>query len=266
MPEKRSYAPGQFCWSEVGVRDAGQAKQFYAKLLGWKAVDVPIDGGGNYTLMRLGDTDVAGLYELSKEQLAQGVPPAWLAYVAVESADRSTELAKTLGAQVMTGPFDVMTLGRMSVIADPQGAAFAIWQAKEHKGSGLLGENGTAGWCELATKDVHKAKEFYSQLFGWRLDTKSDKGREYTEIAAGGMQVGGMMALTPDHGPTPPHWLTYFMVGDCDEHVGVAQKNGGKVLVPPMNIPKVGRFAVLADPSGAAFAVIKLDFTGHMKA
>jgi predicted enzyme related to lactoylglutathione lyase len=64
----------------------------------------------------------------------------------------------------------------------------------------------------------------------------------------------------PQHGPVPPHWLIYFTVNDCDGDVARANRLGGKTVVPPMDIPSVGRFAVLADPAGATFAIIKLTF------
>ncbi len=105
---------------------------------------------------------------------------------------------------------------------------------------------------------------FYDgKLFGWKLETKNDLGMEYTEIYVGGCPIGGMMALTKEHGPVPPHWLTYFTVADCDERVAVAKKMGSTVLVPPTDIPTVGRFALVADPTGAGFAMIKLSLSGH---
>jgi predicted enzyme related to lactoylglutathione lyase len=263
MSSTPSFTPGQFCWYEVATRNAKQAKAFYATLFGWSATDAPMDAGGVYTLLRSGDKDVAGLYEISKEQAAQGVPPHWLAYVSVANADQSAALAQRLGARIVMPPFDVMEHGRMAVIVDPQGATFAIWQPKAHKGTAAGGEFGLPGWCELATKDVGQAKEFYGKLFGWKLDTKNNHGMEYTEIYVSGCPIGGMMALTKEHGPTPPHWLVYFTVANCDERVATATKHGGSVLVPPMDIPTVGRFAVLRDPSGAGFAIIKLELTAE---
>ncbi|MBK8180317.1 MAG: VOC family protein [Planctomycetes bacterium] len=263
MSTAPSFTPGQFCWYEVATKNAPQAKAFYSKLFGWSGVDVPMDAGGAYTLLQAGGKDVAGLYEITKEQAAQGVPPHWLPYVSVASADKTAERATQLGAQVVMPPFDVMEHGRMAVIVDPQGASFAIWQPKVHKGTAACEDSGMPAWCELATKDVGKAKDFYGKLFGWKLDTKNTHGMEYTEILAGGRPIGGMMSLTKEHGPVPPHWLTYFSVANCDERVAAATKNGGTVLVPPMDIPTVGRFAVLADPSGAGFAIIKLEFSGE---
>jgi hypothetical protein len=153
-----------------------------------------------------------------------------------------------------------MDVGRMAICQDPTGATFSIWQAKAHKGSSVMGENGTPCWFELATKGVEKAEKFYRDVFGWSVKAGSDAGFVYREISAPGapMPQGGMMELTPQHGPVPPHWMIYFTVKDCDADAKRCQSLGGKIVVPPMDIPNVGRFSVLADPAGATFAIIKL--------
>jgi predicted enzyme related to lactoylglutathione lyase len=142
----------------------------------------------------------------------------------------------------------------MAILADPTGAHFSIWQSKQHKGAQIMGETGTPAWFELTTRGVEKAEKFYSDLFGWKIK----KGGDYREITGSGQPMGGMMELTPQHGPVPPHWTVYFPVKDCDGDAKRASQLGGKVLVPPMDIPEVGRFSILADPAGATFAIIKL--------
>ena len=83
------------------------------------------------------------------------------------------------------------------------------------------------------------------------------------EWQLGGQSIGGMMEIRPEMGPVPPNWLPYFMVEDCDVVANKAAATGGKLNVPPTDIPNVGRFSVIQDPQGAMFAIIKL--TDHAK-
>ena len=257
MPAIDKHAPGAFCWPELGTTDRAGAKKFYEGLFSWAAEDVPAGPGMIYTMLRLEGREVGALYELRPEQRQQGVPPNWLIYVAVESADHAAEKAKSLGGQVLMGPFDVMDVGRMAVIRDPQGAVFAVWQAKLHIGTRIAGVNGTMGWSELHTPDTEAGRKFYTGLFGWGAKVSDMGPMKYTEWVNQGQSIGGMMQLDPAM-KAPPNWLTYFMVGDCDATVARAKELGGSICMPPMDIPKVGRFAVLTDPQGAAFAVIKV--------
>ncbi len=266
MPEMSSHAPGSFCWAEAGTIDAAKTKAFYSELFGWEFDDRPA-GEFVYSIGQLRGKDICGLYELSPEMRQQGVPPHWMSYVAVADTDATCEKVHKLGGTVIQGPFDVMDVGRMAVLADPTGAHFSIWGAKKHKGSGILGEPGTPCWFELATKGLDKAEDFYTRLFGWTLKKGADGGVRYDEITNPGAShpMGGMTELRKEHGPVPPHWTIYFMVENVDGDAKRAARLGGKVLAPPMDIPKVGRFSVIADPAGATFAIFKLAAGQHEK-
>jgi hypothetical protein len=258
MPETARHEPGSFCWIELGTNDAKAAKAFYGALFGWTFKDDPMGPEAFYTTTKLGGKEVGGLYEYDAAQKKSGLPPHWLTYVAVANADEVTAKAKSLGANLMMEPFDVMDFGRMALLQDPQGATFAVWQAKSHPGSRIKDETGTYGWNELSTTDDVGARDFYTKLFGWGAKASTDAGMAYTEWQNGGTSIGGCLKLDPAWGPVPPHWLVYFMVDDCDASAAKTASLGGSVRVPPMDIPNVGRFAVLADPTGAAFAIIRL--------
>lgn len=263
MPEVSGRQPGQFCWYELATPDPAKAKAFYSGLFGWSWKDDPTDMGV-YTLFKLRDLDVGACYEQMKDQREQGIPANWMVYVQVADADASTKKAAELGAKVLMGPFDVKELGRMSVLMDPQGATFSIWQPKSHTGSRLENESGTAGWCELATSDPEAAKTFYSALFGWKPRTSADKGMPYTEWDHGEWPVGGMYAIADGQfKEMPPNWGTYFNVDDCDASVAKAAALGGKAVWGPFDVPNVGRMAGIADPTGAMFAIIRLDPHGE---
>ena len=254
------HAPGSFCWIELATTDGEGAKKFYGELFGWEAHDNPIGPDMVYTMLKLNGKDVGALYQKGEEM--KQVPTHWASYVGVESADEIAAKAKSLGATVVQEPFDVMEHGRMAVIADPTGAHFCIWQPKQHKGVGVKGETHSLCWNELLTNDTTKAADFYTKLFGWK--TKADSGAmQYTEFINGDDHIGGMMQIQPQMGPIPPNWGIYIAVEDCDATAQKATSLGAQQYVPPTDIENVGRFAVLSDPQGAVFSIIKLDMRHH---
>lgn len=260
MPEITKSQPGSFCWFELGTTDTKAARQFYGDLFGWTTQDQPMGPDMVYSMLQLRGRDVGGLYALSPDMRAQGVPAHWLVYVSTPSADDTSAKAKAAGGTVANGPFDVAEHGRMAVIQDPQGAMFGVWQSKRHDGVRLFGEPDAPCWAELATTDDEAARTFYSKTIGWKPDVKSAGPMPYTEwVASDGTVAGGMLKMTGDQWKgIPPHWMTYFAVADCDASAAKAAKGGGTVKVPPNDIPQVGRFSVIADPAGAVFSIIKL--------
>ena len=122
-------------------------------------------------------------------------------------------------------------------------------------------KHGQVCWAELATDDLAGAKSFYSDLFGWNFkggDANTGAPREYAEFRLGDDYPMGGMYQKPPEMPAPPHWMTYVAVDDVDAAAAKAAELGGSVKVPPMDIPNVGRFAVLTDPSGETLAIVKL--------
>lgn len=241
------YEPGKFCWMELATSDQKAAREFYGKLFGWKPVEFPMGEMGVYVMLQKDGKDAAAMYENKQ------VPPNWLTYVSVVSADETAEKAKGLGANIVAGPMDVFTFGRMAVIADPEGAVFALWQPKEHMGAQIAGEVGTLCWDELQTRNAAGAVSFYKSLFGWNIK----ENPEYNEIHLGQEPIGGIFPMPAEMQGVPPHWMPYFLVEDCDATTKTAESSGGMVLVPPRDIPNVGRFSVVRDPQGASFATFK---------
>lgn len=257
--EAIAYKPGTFVWVELGTIGSEAAKKFYTELFGWDFTDNPMGPGMVYTMLKKNGKEVGALYELMPDLKAQGVPPHWLSYALVDNADESAATAKELGGTVIKEPFDVMTFGRMAVIQDPTGAVFALWQAKDHKGASLVNGPGSLCWNELMTTDTAKDGEFYSGLFGWGKDVQNFGPMEYTMFTNDERPTAGMFQITPEMGAVPPNWLVYFAVDDCDATVKKAGELGAQTLKPADDIPGIGRFAVLQDPQGAVFAVIKLE-------
>jgi uncharacterized protein len=258
MPEVKKHEAGMFCWVELATKDGPAAKKFYTSLFDWGVNDIPSEAG-TYSMVQKKGKDAGALYELGREQ--QGVPSHWNAYVCVESADDTAAKAKKLGGTIAMEPFDVMEHGRMAIIQDPTGATFSIWQPKEHRGAQVVNEPGSFCWNELYTTDPKRAGDFYSNLFDWsrELMPMPPPTGEYTIFKKGDAQAAGMLKIAKEMGPAPPHWMVYFAVEDSDKTVENAKRMGGTVTVPPMDIPNIGRFAILNDPQGADFAVIRLE-------
>jgi len=258
MPQVTSHAPGTFCWVDLAARDAEAARQFYSDLFGWGARDMP-GGEGSYTILTEDGKSVCGLLAMMPEMLQQGVPPHWQSYVSVENIVLSAARALELGGTLIAPPFDVPDAGRMAVVQDPTGAALALWQPGQHVGAEVLREPNALCWNELYTKDLDAAAKFYGELFGWSVQKMTGAaGQPYTEFKLGDHSVGGMLEIQEQWGPMPPHWGIYFAVENCDGSLEKAKSLGAKAEMPPVDIENVGRFAVLADPQGAHFAVIQM--------
>lgn len=255
MAEITSHPPGAFCWIELGTTDQKAAKDFYGKLFGWTFQDSEMGPGMTYTIFKLKGRDVAACYTLDAAKMP-GVPPHWMTYVATADAGASATRAAELGGKVTLPAFEVGEFGRMAVLADPQGGNFCVWEPKQNPGIGIHNEPGAFCWGQLNTTDTASAEAFYKALFGWQAKTGTGDGMTYTEWMLGGAPIGGMMAMPPG-APAPPHWLPYFAVADCDAAASKAAALGAKTYVPPTDIPGSGRFAVLADPQGATFAIYR---------
>ena len=253
MPLIETYAPGTFCWADLGTPDADAATRFYTSLFAWTADQRPMGPDAFYTMFQLDGRPVAALYG---QETAQQGPPHWLSYISVDDASEAAARTRGLGGTLLMDPFDVLDVGRMAMVQDPTGAVVALWEARRHTGAGVMGEAGTICWNELATTDMARAGAFYGGLLGWSARPRSADTFEYATFTADGEARGGMTAIAPSSGPVPSHWLVYFAVRDCDGAAKLAQSLGGGVRVPASDIPDIGRCAVLADPQGAVFAVI----------
>jgi predicted enzyme related to lactoylglutathione lyase len=282
MLERDEYPAGVPCWVDTAQPDPEAAVRFYSGLFGWEFVDrMPPDSPGQYFVAQLRGSDVAGV-----GSQPEGMPPnpAWNMYVSVDSADEAAAKAGDAGGSVLMEPFDVGTGGRMAVLADPEGAAFCVWEASEWIGAQLVNEHATWNFNELNTRDPGGAQTFYRAMFGWEATTivTGDGGstmwrrpgygdflaerdpelreRMGADHVPEGFEdaVAWLVPMTNGRFPedTPPHWSTTFAVDDADAVAEQAEKLGGSVLAPPFDAPWV-RMTVLSDPQGAVFTASK---------
>jgi len=248
--KKNGFAPGEVCWVDCGT-DVDKATAFYCALFGWSVEDMGAESGG-YRMASKGASEVAGL----GPQQSPG-PPFWSVYFRVDDASKTSELVQSHGGTVLVGPMEVLEAGHMAVFADPVGAAFSVWQPKQHLGFGVVDEPGSFCWAELMTTDVATSKRFYAEVFGFGAKDGEDPEMPYVEFRLDDKSVAGMMPK-PSAMPAeiPPFWGVYFTVADADAAVAKVGELGGMTVVGPMDVPSVGRFAGFVDTAGAMFSVL----------
>jgi predicted enzyme related to lactoylglutathione lyase len=245
---------GRFAWHELMSVDVANAASFYEKLLGWTVQEVPMGDAGTYRLFLHGGKQVGGAMAA-----APGQPNAWLVYVGADDPDATAASVVEHGGTILVPPTTVPDMLRFSVALDPQGAAFGILKGLGAGADQPLPEGphapGTFCWEELHTKDQAAAGRFYGAVFGWTGKVTEGDPMKYWHWMNAGKDIGGMMDLQSPH--APPHWLSYVEVTDVDASTAKVRELGGKVHMDPMEIEKVGKFSVVADPAGATFALFR---------
>lgn len=251
MPKMDGFENGMPSWADLGSPNPDESASFYGELLGLEATDPDEEMGGYRMFMKEG-RQVAGFMALQDESQ----PPSWTTYVNVEDTDATAEKVKEAGGDVVFDPMDVGDLGRMAIFADSTGAVFGVWQPGEHRGAGVVSEPGALAWHQCSTRDPDEALEFYGKVFGWESSKIDTGGADYWELSSGGASVAGLFRMGDDFPEeVPAHWIVYFAVEDADAATDKARESGATVRAEPFD-NEAGRFAVLQDPHGAAFALI----------
>jgi hypothetical protein len=250
-----AYLHGKFVWFEHLSNDVDRARRFYGELFGWRTDPVPM-GGGNYNMIQNAGTGIGGL-----RAALPGMRNQWMSYLSVADVDAAVKAAQAAGAKVLMPPTDFAPVGRGATIADPTGAVFSVWKdAQQDRPDGDGVPAGDWYWNECYTTDALAALAFYEKAFGY-THSSMDMGPQgtYYVLMKDGVARAGLMRA-PQPGP-PPSWLPYVSVADCDACAQRATALGATVMVPPQDIPDVGRFTVLMDPLGAGVAAIRGKFT-----
>jgi hypothetical protein len=258
MPHLTTHAPGTFCWAELETTDLDAAKSFYHALFGWSHRDQPMGPGGVYTIFQMGGLDAAAAYPQQESERLRGVRSHWNLYISVADAEASTARAVELGAKLLAGPLDAGENGRLSILLDPTGATFYLWQGLKTAGLGVMNENNAFWWADLHTGDRAGAKRFYEALLGWSIAPGEGKDETtYLHIHAGGKFIGGILPDSHRVKKAPPHWMPYFKAAELDAAVKHAETLGASVFMPPVSVGGPLRIAMLRDPQLAAFALFE---------
>jgi predicted enzyme related to lactoylglutathione lyase len=229
-------------WHELFTDDVEGATRFYSELLGAE-IETQRVADFEYPMLKKGDGMHAGF--VAKGEGQAQIPSHWYPYIHADDVDASVATATSLGAQLIHGPADVGDLLRFAVLGDPQHATFGVMTG------GAEAPKGVFAWDELHAIDTAAAASFYGGLAGWTTRPMFIDG--YEVFNAGETDFGGLMQ---ERGGSPAaYWLAYFAVDDADGVAAKAMKLGAGMVVPPESMAEIGRYAVLTDPTGAAFGI-----------
>jgi predicted enzyme related to lactoylglutathione lyase len=241
-------------WVDLSSSDPAASREFYSKLFGWQVEVNPDPRYGGYAMAKVGGKDVAGI---GPKQMAEA-PTAWMVYIGTDDADALSAKVQAAGGTVIAPPMEVADQGRIAVFQDPSGAFISAWQPIAMGGFGTGGPN-TFGWAELNARGIEKAVPFYAAVFGWASKTSpmGEGQPPYTEFLLAGESIAGGTEMNPMvPAQVPSYWMVYFNVGDVDVSFRKAVEAGAREMLAPMDFSG-GRFAILTDPQGAVFGLLK---------
>ncbi|MGW6459516.1 VOC family protein [Streptomyces sp. NPDC055078] len=256
MTEATRHTPGTPSWVSLMVHGLDAIQAFYGELFGWEYSPGPAQLGP-YVRALLDGKEVAGLGQLPADRR---LPIAWTPYLATDDADADAETVRCSGGTVGVGPLDAGDAGRMAIATDPAGAVFGLWQAAAHGGTALHGTHGTPVWHELLTVETSSVAKFYETVFDYEAEPAEPDtpgGVDLVTLSLDDRPVAALRgvgrSLPRDRGT---YWMTWFEVGDPDDTARRVTALGGHVLRPPEDGPH-GRSAIVTDPEGAVFTVVR---------
>jgi uncharacterized protein len=240
-------------WVDLAAKDPAAARDFYGKLFGWQVDVNPDPQYGGYGRAQIDGRDVAGIGGTQSPDQ----PTAWSLYIGTDDADEIARKVEAAGGTVAGAPFDVGDQGRMAMFRDPSGSFISVWQAIQMGGFQVQDRNAYA-WAELNARSVDQAIPFYTQVFGWKTRrSEMPDAPAYTEFLVGEESIAGAWEMNPNApAGAPNYWLVYFGVDDVDATARRAVELGGRELSAPQDFPG-GRFAILTDPQGATFGLLR---------
>lgn len=243
---------GKFVWHDLITDDVAAVRRFYGAVLGWQFENRTHPLGGDYTLITSGGQYVGGIVHLDDTERADY--SRWVPYLSVRDVDAAFSLTLSAGGEAVVAPLDLGSIGRAAAVTDPQGAVLGLLRSRIGDPVDVAsGPPGGVAWNELLAADDASAAGFYRELAGLEPVTLPRRGGEYTMLRAGDIERAGILQR-PDERVTP-QWLTHFAVADVDAAARRAAELGGDVLLAPSAELREGTLAVVADPTGAVFAL-----------
>jgi uncharacterized protein len=243
-------ASGKFVWFEYLTPDAKKAQGFYGELFGWGTQPVPMPQG-NYEMIAVGGKTIGGYLATPPGAPSHG---HWLSHLLVTDATATANKVKSLGGSIKKETMKVGDFGHMAIVADPKGAVFALWQPAKVEESPKV-ETGHFCWNELFSADPDASVAFYKAIGGFEAKAMPMPEGVYNVLESGGEPRAGIGAQMM---PGQPHaWMPYVSVASADASADKAKKLGASILVPPTDIPNVGRFAIFTDPQGGTLGLLQ---------
>lgn len=242
-----AYKHGHFVWFELVVPEIDKGKAFYTEVMGWGSMEMPMGPDATYLMLTKNDKPQCGVVNARME----GIPAHWTSYVSVDDVDAAAQRVIANGGKVIMPGIDVPQVGRMALVADPEGATFNLFKGEDSDDMA----SDAFHWNELWAKDPAKVAGFYEKVLNLTSETTEMGPGPYTVFSAGGAPVAGLVKTMDEK--IPSMWLPYIEVDDADAAIGRVTNHGGDVKMPAMDVPEVGRFGVVGDSSGAVLGLIK---------
>jgi predicted enzyme related to lactoylglutathione lyase len=255
---------GSWIWYELMTGDPAGSKSFYEAVVGWR-ITLGTEPPMYYGMIANGDTGcdhTGGLMPLTPEMTAGGARAGWLGYIGVDDCDAAVSAVTAKGGKLLLPAFDVEHIGRIAMVADPDGAPYYVMTPKLPAGSDqdstafrpeILGR---CAWNNLHAANQAGALDFYTSLYGWTLPEPMDMGEfgKYHFIDHDGGMIGAIMQKAP-HVPTAG-WGYYFRVADIEVAAQAAKSHGGQVFYGPVQVPGGDWIINGIDPQGATFGLV----------
>jgi uncharacterized protein len=254
-PANNEHHVGKIVWADLVTPNLGVAERFYGALFGWTFSPIRA-GDSDYAVASMGGRPVGGLIEkaVTAEQPRQS---AWLTFIAVRDVDAAKRMALAHKGRVLVDARSYPARGRQAVLADPEGAVFAVLASSSGDPADELAEPGEWIWSSLHARDAAHEAAFYQELFSYEVyDADSEPGMDHVILAADNYARAGANSFSSP-GRRHAHWLNFVRVANAASAASTAISLGGRVLVEPHDDRQGARVALLADPAGAPFGVME---------
>jgi predicted enzyme related to lactoylglutathione lyase len=253
---------GDYIWYELMTPDPEGSKAFYDAVVGWN-IGKAEEAYNGYRMIGTDGGFAGGVLPLNAEMQQHGARPTWLGYIHVTDVDQSIKSIEQAGGKALMPATHIPNVGRIAMVADPQGAPFYVMkpippEGRENEPSTVFspGKDGRCSWNELSTSDPVAARRFYGEQFGWTSDEFMDMGEhgEYRFFDHHGVRLGAVSGMMNQD--QHPHWRYYFRVPSVSKAKETAEAKGGKVVMGPMEVPGGDHIIIGFDPQGAEFALV----------
>jgi predicted enzyme related to lactoylglutathione lyase len=253
---------GDFIWYELMTPDPEGSKAFYDAVVGWDIGEGAAEYNGYRMINTSGGGFAGGVLPLTQEMQQHGARPTWLGYIFVADVDQAISKIESAGGKALMPATDIPNVGRIAMVADPQGAPFYVMkpippEGRENEASDVFSpdKDGRCAWNELSTSDPVAARRFYGEQFGWTSEDFMPMGEmgEYRFFDHHGARLGAVSGtMEGQH----PHWRYYFRVPSVSKSKETAEAKGGKIAMGPMEVPGGDHIIIGTDPQGAEFALV----------
>jgi predicted enzyme related to lactoylglutathione lyase len=249
-----------FTWYELCTNDMDKAVNFYKKVVGWDVRDAGMPGF-KYMLFGKNGKDVGGMMTWAGSG-APEMPPQWMGHIHTSKLDEELKAVTADGGAILKPAQDIPGVGRFAVVTDPQKVMYMLFEPGRQDAPSRLDQRaaGNVGWHELLTDDGATAFDYYAKHYGWQKDYAHDMGPMgvyQTFRTDRPLYTGGMMNRKGPGIPEgiPAHWKYYFNVDDIEAAQKRVVDAGGKVTMPPMEVPGGSRVMQAIDDQGGPFAL-----------